>query len=437
MVIDEVSRQAPSETPSDAGPTDGGRRLPTGFRALGHGHFRLYFVGMLFRGTAVWMQLVGLPWYVIELGATPLDVGIVLALQSLPFLFISPLGGVIADRTDRAAVLMLAQVGVCIQAAVMFAVIWTGTGSIPIAALLGAIAGCFIAFELPVRQAYLTELVPSRDISSAVSLHSTAFNSTRFVGPAIAGILIATVGVAAVFAVAALMALGSALTTRFIERTRERRPRAPAPDVSIGEAFLQGARFSYHEPRVRAALLLVAGGSVFGIQAFQTLAPLFVDGTLGLDGGGYGAFMAIWGGGAIVMTYLVTAVAQGDRRAWLVRGGAGLAIMLGALSVTTSTPLAFALAAAIGASQISLIQNALITVQTSVSDELRGRVLGFYTTLLQGTAPLGALIAGALASVIGVRNAMVVAAIALGAVVLVTAVAMPARPARTATADRA
>ncbi len=177
--------------------------MPAGFRALDHYGYRLYFIGMLLRGTAVWMQLIGLPWYAVELGATPFELGLVTAIQTLPFLLIAPIGGVFADRVDRALVLQLAQIGVFIQSTVMVGLIVSGAGTIPIIVFMGGISGTLIAIELPVRQTYLVDLVPPEDVTSAVSLHSTAFNTTRFVGPGIAGILIATVGVQAVFATAA------------------------------------------------------------------------------------------------------------------------------------------------------------------------------------------------------------------------------------------
>jgi MFS family permease len=404
-------------------------RLPPGFRALRYPGFRLYFVGMLLRGTAVWMQLIGLPWYAVELHASPLELGVVTAVQSLPFLIVAPIGGVIADLVERGRVLLLAQLGVFVQSAILVVLVVTGSGTIPAIAVLGAISGVLIAVELPVRQAYLGDLVPPDDVTSAVSLHSTAFNTSRFIGPGVAGILIASVGLESVFATAAVFSLGVALTVVVGERSKPYRRAISLGDLTIREAFVEGARFAAAEPRIRTALLFVAAASIFAIQAFQTLAPLFV-GTLGLDGGGYGAYMALWGGGAVVAAYLVTLLAHGDRRRWLFGGASALALLLGVLAVTTSVPLAFVLAALLGAGQIALVTNALVEVQDAVPDELRGRVLGFYTTLYQGTAPIGSILAGGLASLFDVRLAMLAGAAALGVAIAVGLVAVRAgRPA--------
>jgi len=400
-------------------------RLPAGFRAFRYRGFRLYFVGLLLRGTAVWMQLIGLPWYAVELHASPFELGAITAVQSLPFLVIAPLGGVIADLVDRGRVLLLAQLGVFVQLAILVVLVVSDSGTVLGLAALGGVSGILVAIELPVRQAYLSDLVPRDDVTSAVSLHSTAFNTTRFIGPGVAGILIATVGLAAVFATAAVFVIGVAVTIALTERSTPHRRSFERGDLSVRTAFLEGARFAAREPRVRTALLFVAAASIFAIQAFQTLAPLFV-GTLGLDGGGYGAYMALWGGGALAAAYLVTLLARGDRRRWLFGGSAALALILAALSVTTSVPLAFLLAGLLGAGQISLVTNALVEVQSAVPDELRGRVLGFYTTLYQGTGPIGAILAGGLASLFDVRVAMLAGAIALAAAILVGLVAIRA-----------
>ena len=408
-------------------------RLPAGFHALTHWGYRLYFIGMLLRGTAVWMQLIGLPWLAVELGASPFQLGVVTAAQTLPFLAIAPVGGVVADRVNRARVLMLSQIGVFVQSSVMVGLILSDSATIPILVVMGAISGTLIAFELPVRQTYLVDLVPPDDVTSAVSLHSTAFNTTRFIGPGLAGILIATIGVQAVFATAAVFALGVALTIAIGERSKPHARPPRTSELGIRRAFVEGARYASGNPTIRTALLFVAAASIFAIQAFQTLAPLFVSDVLGLQGGAFGAYMAAWGGGAVVAAYAITLLAHGDRRRWLFGGATALAVLLAILSRTTWPPLAFALAALLGAGQIALVTNALVSVQFAVTDELRGRVLGFYTTLYQGTSPIGALFAGLLASVVGVQNAMLGGAIALGVTVLLAAFLTRSRraPART------
>ena len=402
-----------------------GRRARTeGFRALGHADYRLYLGGMLFRGTAVWMQLVSLPWLAVELGAGPAELGLVVGLQFLPTLVISPLGGVLADRMDRSRVLTITQIGSALQGLGLFWLASSGAATIPALLAFAFSFGVLTAIELPVRQAYLTELVPSDAVSSAVSLHSTAWNTTRFIGPGLAGIIIATLGVAASFLVSAVMAALVAISILWLERHRFHPPRQAQSTSGVLSSLSDGAKFASGEPQIRWALILVTAGGIFGIQSFQTLAPLYVSDALGLGGGAYGAFVAVWGGGAVAASYVVTLMAHGDRRIWLVGGAAGLSLLLAFLAWVGSAPVAFAAVVLLGFAQISLAQNAMVTVQIAAPDEMRGRVMGLYTTVFQGTGPFGAFIAGWLGSVIGVRWAMFAMALVLGVIAGMAAVAL-------------
>lgn len=386
-----------------------------GFRALRHPGFRIYFGGMLARGLVVWIQLVTVPWFAIELGARPAEVGLVTGLQFLPSLIVAPLAGVLADRLDRGRLLMLTQAGSVVQSVGLLAIAASGVATVPMLMLLALTFGTLTALELPVRQSYLTELVPRADLQSAVSLHATAWNTSRFVGPAIAGLVIAGPGIPVNFAltaIGALLVLGSVLLgDRYRDRSRQTRTTS-----GVRASLAEGARFAFGEPRIRGPLLLLAAGGILGIQWFQTLAPLYVAGPLGLGGGEFGLFMALWGGGAVLSAYIITGVARGDRRRWTLGGAAGLAILLVVLGSTTLVPLAFLVAAGLGVAQIALVQNTMIAVQAAAPDELRGRVMGLYTTIFQGTAPFGAFASGWLAEVAGVPATLVVGGLLLGGV---------------------
>ncbi len=395
-----------------------------GFPALRHRGFRWYFVGMLSRGAVVWLLFVAIPWFALQLGAGPVELGIVSALQLLPTLFIAPLGGVVADRLDRPRVLVACQLlSACVAGGLALA---TTTDLVTVPTLmLGALAlGVITALELPVRQAYVTELVPLGLATNAVALHSTAWNTARFLGPGLSGLLIATVGIAVTFGVAAVVAVLGAWTFVLIERRPwHRRPRA-AVSSRVLEALREGARFAAHDQLIRWAFVFVTTGGILGIQTFQTLAPLYAAEQLDLGAGGYGALIALWGLGAVVAAYAIAWYAHGDRRPWLVAGGTGMAIALAAMAVTQAVPLAFLLAMLLGVAQIALVQNALISVQQAAPDAMRGRVMGLYNTVFQGFSPLGALLAGVSASVLGVTGAMLLASAGLGCVMGAGAIAL-------------
>ncbi len=401
----------------DAGPPAPPPRSPDpvverpgkGFPALRHRGYRWYFGGMLGRGAIVWLLFVAVPWLALQLGAGPVELGMVTALQSLPTLFISPFGGVVADRLDRPRVLIVCQLLSALVAAALCLTTMSGMITIPLL-MLGALSlGVITALELPVRQTYLTDLVPPELATNAVALHSTAWNTARFIGPGLAGLLIATVGIAATFAFAAVVAVIVAWTFRVIEgRPWHRRPRAPV-STRVLESLREGASYASRDPVIRWSLLFVTAGGILGIQTFQTLAPLYATDVLGLQAGGYGALVAAWGLGAVIAAYVIAWFAHGDRRPWMIAGGLGMATMLAAMALTHIVPVAFLLAVLLGVAQIALVQNALITVQQAAPDVMRGRVMGLYATVFQGFSPLGAMLAGVSASLLGVPGAMLFA----------------------------
>ena len=405
-------------------PARSSRNRSEGFRALRHVVFRVYILGVFARGSAVWMQLVAVTWLAVELGAGPAEVGLVSGSLFLPTLFIAPLGGVLADRVDRARVLTITQSSSAVLSLALLAVALTGTGSVALLAVLALGSGLITAIEMPVRQAYLTDLVPEDEAQSAVAIHVTAWNTTRFIGPGLAGLCIAISGVGLAFAAMALAAVIVVLSVLVVERIRtERRPRAVSTSSVLG-ALREGAAYAWAEPRIRWALVFLATGGIFGIQVFQTLAPLYVSQSLGLTGGAYGAFVALSGLGAVVSAYVITYLARGSRWVWLIAGSGGLAALLAALSVVSVAPVAFAIAGVLGVAQVALVQNALVTVQAATPDALRGRVMGLYVTLFQGTQPFGAFFAGWVAEIFGVRGAMLTGAALLGIVVIVGTVGL-------------
>jgi predicted MFS family arabinose efflux permease len=337
-----------------------------------------------------------------------------------PNLVVTPLGGVVADRYDRARVLAATQSVSVVQAAVLFLLVTGGHPSLVAVVLLAFLLGVTLALELPVRQVYLTELVPPVDVPSAVALHSSAFNITRFIGPGLCALAIGAAGVSVTFALAAalsLVALGSIVMSERARGGVSTRRSVHSGGVLAG--LRDAVRYARGDSRIRLAMVLAAAGSVFGIMTFQTLAPIYVLDHLGLGGPEYGTFMALWGAGAVIGALTVTAIARDDRRRWLVVGTAGLAILLTGLAATTSTHVAFAMAGLLGFFQILLAQNALIAVQMAAPDHLRGGIIGLYWVVFQGASPVGAFLAGGLADRVGVQGAMLGGALALGATLAV------------------
>jgi predicted MFS family arabinose efflux permease len=306
----------------------------------------------------------------------------------------------------------------------MCLLILAGWLSLPILAAASFGFGLVIAIEVPVRQSYMTELVPRADISSAASLHATAWNSTRLVGPVVAGLLIALVGSASPFLVASVVSVVVALSFLWMDRYREQGRQRADRSQSILADLRGGASFAFREPAVRWSLILIWATAMFGLAMFSTLAPIYAPQELGLDADGYGAFLGASGAGALVAALAVTTFAHGDRRRWLSVGVMAMALFLGGIAVASSPQVVFVLAFLFGAAQITIAQNALVSVHAATPDALRGRVMGLWVTMFQGSSLFGAVLAGGLADALGIRVAMLLGAMALAGLGLYAVVAI-------------
>jgi predicted MFS family arabinose efflux permease len=306
----------------------------------------------------------------------------------------------------------------------MFLLVVSGSTALLVLGLVSLGLGALIAVEVPVRQAFMTELVPASEIASAASLHATAWNVTRLFGPVLAGLLIATVGPASPFFVMALISVVVALSIVWMDRYRESGRQRADSSQSIAADLQEGASFALGEPTVRWSLILISATAMFGISTFVTLAPLYALRDLGLGAGGYGAFLGAAGAGAVTAALLVTAFARGDRRPWLISGALAMAVLIAFLAIVQVAAAAFVIAFLLGAAQITLAQNALVSVQRATPDALRGRVMGIWVMVFQGSSLFGAILAGWVAELAGVREALLVSAGALAVIAILSALAL-------------
>src|SRR5688572_27605995 len=175
-----------------------------GLAAMRHANYRRFWLGQIGSLVGAWMQSVALPWLVLQLGGSALQLGLVMACLFGPSMIVAPLGGVLADRVDKRLTLIVVNAVAMVQATAMFVLVFSGVVEIWHVYLLAVVAGVVGAIEMPVRQAFVAELVPRRDLVSAVALSSTSFNLSRVVGPAIAGVTIAAFGVASNFGINAI-----------------------------------------------------------------------------------------------------------------------------------------------------------------------------------------------------------------------------------------
>jgi MFS family permease len=382
-----------------------------------HRNYRIYWFGQIGSLVGAWMQSVALPWLVLELGGSPLQLGTVLALMFAPSMFLAPIGGVLADRVDKRRVLMIVNAVAMLQAALLFGLAATGLVEIWHVYLLALLAGFVNAVEMPIRQAFAAELVPPEDLTNAIALNSTSFNLSRVIGPAVAGVTIAVFGVALNFGINALSYLSVLIGLWMLDGSTLRRVERPDRFPSIRSSLVEGVRYAIATPTVLWPLVLLGGMATFAMN-FQTLLPLFTRDALDLDSGGYGALFAAMGAGSLVGSLILAFTTSQRPMLALILGGGGVFLLLElALGFVRSPLAAFPLVAGIGLASMLMVNTINVTIQNSVPDVLRGRVMSLYVMVFAGTAPIGGLLAGALAEGFGAAFAFSVGAL-MGVAVL-------------------
>jgi MFS family permease len=372
-----------------------------GFSAVRHRNFRLYWIGQIVSLVGTWMQSVSQPWLVLLLGGSPIQLGAVLALQFAPSLALAPLGGVIADRVDKRRLLLLTQSVAALQAAVLF--ILTATGLIEIwhIMVLALALGFVNALDMPVRQSFAAELVPREELINAITLNSASFNLARVIGPAIAGIALALYGPAFNFAVNAVSYFGVLIALARMDPAGMQPIARPELRASVRASLAEGIRYAVRTPTVLWPLVLLGGIGMFGMN-FQTLLPLFARFTLQLDADGFGALFAAMGLGSLIGSLSLAFI--GSRRplvGMILGGGLSFAIFEAGLGLSRTSLAAFPLIVIVGLSSMLMINTINVTVQHSVPNVLRGRVMALYVTVFAGSTPIGGLFAGSVAQAWG------------------------------------
>jgi MFS family permease len=405
---------------------------PVRLGALRHRDFRLFWIGQLISQVGTWMQSVAQAWLVLELTHSPLQLGVVSALQFTPILLLSPVGGALSDRFAKRRVLLVSQTVMQLQALVLAALVWSGYVRYWHVAVMAVIYGLGRALDIPTRQAYVTDLVGRSDLANAVALNSVIMNGARIVGPAVAGLLIAAFGVALAFFlngvsfVAVLVALLAIRTDGQPD---------PAGRLPIREGVLGAVAYAAKTPPVAFTLGLMVVVSLL-ILNFNVVVPLIARNVLNQDAHGFGLLMSALGAGAVAGGFSVALFRTGQPPlSFLVGAAATLCAGFVALALVDRFAVAFAVLALLGCAQILFTTGCNTTLQLAAPNDLRGRVMGLYTMTFAGMTPFGSLLVGMIAEHQGVRAAcMAGGAIGLLGVAVLVAIAHRAgivwRPAR-------
>jgi MFS family permease len=377
--------------------------VPTAtFPSLRHRNFRLFLSGQFISQCGTWMQTVARGWLVLQLTNSAFAVGLVTTLGSLPILMFTLYGGVVADRVNKHRLVTVLQALMMVEALLLGILTQLQVITVHWVMGLAVFYGLLAAFEVPTRQALISEIVGHDDLMNAIALNSSAFNVARMVGPAVAGVLIATVGMAACFFANAASYL-AVVTGLLMMRMGPRTVAAAAPML---EAMREGFRYVFGNRWPRALVTIIATFAVFG-YSFMIMMPVFARDVLHLDAGGYGAIISAIGVGAALAAIFMAAVGERMRRGRLVLGSA---ILFGLLLVGAALARGFwsavVLFAIVGCLMTLNSIAANTTLQLEAPDRLRGRVMGFYSFVVLGMAPLGSLQAGWVAEHVGVRTSL-------------------------------
>jgi MFS family permease len=388
----------------------GGGRLHFMLRALAHRNYRLFFSGQGISLIGTWITRLATSWLVYRLTGSAAMLGIVGFAGQIPTFVLAPFAGVWVDRLDRYRVLVVTQVLSMLQS---FALAWlalSGTITVMHILLLGAMQGVINAFDTPARQSFVVEMVEDRaDLANAIALNSSMVNGARLVGPSVAGVMIALAGEGWCFmvdGVSYLAVIASLLAMHIVRRERA------ATGTRVLAELRDGFRYAFGFAPIRSLLLLLALISLMGMP-YTVLMPLMAARVL--HGGPHtlGFLMGATGVGA-----LCGAVYLASRRSVLGLGriipmaaglfGAGLI----SFSFSRNVLLSLALMVVTGSGFMVQMASSNTVIQTIVRDELRGRVMSFYTMAFMGTAPFGSLLAGVLAARIGAPHTILVGGVA-------------------------
>ncbi len=350
------------------------------------------------------MQTVAMSWLVYRVTGSALLLGVTAGAQQLPILFLSPIAGVWADRVNRQRLLMLIQSLAFMQALTLALLTFAGTVRVPHLIALALFLGIITAFETPTRQAFLLELIEHReDLPNAIALQSLLFQSTRFVGPSVAGLVLAVLGEAWCFLVNALCYL-AIIVTYAVVRVKPRE----LPDTRIGwwRQLASGIKYAFGFTGSRRLLLLLMVMGFF-TAPWSSLMPIFAAETFSGDSRTFGFLIGAVGLGAILGTFALAARSSVRGLGRVVAAATVMAgVALAGFSLSGTLWLSLTFLGVFGAGLVVTAASVNTILQTVADEDKRARVISMYVMCFLGFAPIGNFTAGALAEVIGAHRTL-------------------------------
>jgi MFS family permease len=371
------------------------------FASLRHRDYRLYFAGSAVSFVGTWMQQIAAYWLVLELTGSPIAVGALALVQTLPVTVFGLVGGAIADRVDLRLMVIACETVLALVAALLAVLALTGAIRVWHLYALGLVQGVALALDAPARHTLVFRIVGRDDLPNAVGLSSGLGTTARIVGPALGGVVVATAGAGVAFAanaVSYVIVIGAIAAMRV-----SLGPTGAGARTSILAGVAETFRFAFDSRRVTVAFLAVLLVSTFSFN-FDVLLPLLASRTLDEGAEVFGLIASVFGAGALCGAIVLATI--GRARLLLVLGGAaGFGVFQLLLAPQESLAAVCVLLFAVGVFYVLWGSSALATLQLAAPEHLRGRAASLYFFAFQGGAPLGGLIAGFLTATGGTRLA--------------------------------
>jgi len=367
------------------------------FRSLRIRNYRLFFFGQLVSVTGTWMQTVAQSWLVLNITGSGLALGVTVALQFLPMLLFGMWGGLIADRGDKRRLLLGTQVASGLLAAVLWALVATSTVELWMVYVLAFLLGIVTMIDMPTRQSFVIEMVGPEEVPNAVGLNSAMFNTGRLLGPAAAGLLIATVGIAPAFLANAVsfVAVIAALLAMRPDELHLRRRRG---DVRAGLHYV------WDDPTLRSTLLLVSVLGMFGFN-FAVVLPLLARFTFAGGAGLYSIFTSLTAAGSLAGALYAASRIEPTRRR-LVSSALAFGVLLVLAAASPGPVVAGIVLAAVGVAVMLFLATANTMLQLNSEPAMRGRVMALYGLVFLGSTPLGGPLLGWISGRWGARTGL-------------------------------
>ncbi|MFN3883988.1 MAG: MFS transporter [Rhodocyclaceae bacterium] len=380
--------------------------LVSRFPAFRSRNFRLFFVGQLVSLIGTWMQHIAMTWLAYRLTDSTIMLGLVGFASQIPILLFAIPAGVWNDRLDRRRLLLLTQFLALLQALLLAWLTATRMITPPLLLVLAFTLGCINAVDLPARQAFVAQMAPDkRALPNAIGLNSFLMNGSRFVGPALAGLVVASAGEAACFLLNALSYLAVLAALAVIRLPASHPPLRQSP----GEALRAGLAYVVSHPRIRVTLLLVASFSFF-VTPYVVMMPVYARDLFHGDARTYGLLISSAGAGSLCAAFWLAW--RGGKRAGdgldRLIGRAALTggIALAAFSLVPRISLAYPLLMLLGFAVVITAAGSNTSIQLEVEEQFRGRVMAIFSTAFLGIAPLGGLMVGLVSAYFDVRSTL-------------------------------